>query len=79
MIGDAARLEAVEDLGLRVGDGFDDAEVFEMHRRDRGDHRDMRPHHRGQRRDLAGMVHADLEDAEAVSRGMRASVSGTPQ
>ena len=28
---------------------------------------------------VAGMVHADLEDADRVSAGMRASVSGTPQ
>ena len=47
---------------------------------DRGDHRDVRARQAGQRRDLAGVVHADLGDAErARPRGMRARVSGTPQ
>ena len=36
-----------------------------MHRLDGCDRRDVRTHHHRQRRDLAGMVHADLEDAEA--------------
>ena len=75
-----ARLEAEEDLGLRVGDRFDRAEMFDVDGRDRRHQRDMRPRHAGERRDLAGVVHADLEHAEARrSAGMRASVSGTPQ
>ena len=54
--------------------------MLEMHRRDVGHHRDMRAHHVDQRRDLAGVVHADLEHAVTrASAGMRASVSGTPQ
>ena len=60
----AARLDAGEDLRLRVRDGIERAEEFQMHRRDRGDDRHMRTHQRGQRRDLARMVHADLEHAE---------------
>ena len=39
-----------------------------MDRRDRRDQRDMRPHHAHERRDLAGVVHADLEHAEARVR-----------
>ena len=51
-----------------------------MHRRDGGDHRDVRPGQPRQRRDLAGRVHADLDHREvARPRGIRASVSGTPQ
>jgi hypothetical protein len=56
------------------------AEEFEMHRLDRGDDRDMRPHHPTSGVDLAGVVHADLEDRKArVVAGQRASDSGTPQ
>ena len=40
----AARLEPCEDLRLGVGDGLERAEEFQMHRLDRGDDRDMRPH-----------------------------------
>ena len=51
-----------------------------MHGLDRRDDRHVRPDHGGQRQDLAGMVHADLEDPETrVPRGIRARVSGTPQ
>ncbi len=54
---------ACEDFRLGVGDRLDAGEEFEMHRLDRGD----RPRTCGrtifdQRRDLAGVVHADLED-----------------
>ena len=59
--GSAARLEAKEDFRLGVGDFLQRAEIFQMHRRDRRDDRHMRAHQFGQRRDLAGMVHADLE------------------
>ena len=78
--GDAARNEAGKNLRLGVGDGLDRAEIFDMHRRDRGDQRDMGPHEADQRRDLARMVHADLEHArKRRRRGSRESVSGTPQ
>ena len=60
----SARLEAEKDLRLGVGDRFERAEIFDMDRRDRGDQRRMRADHAHQRRDLAGVVHADLEDAE---------------
>ena len=60
----AARLDAGEDLRLGVGDRLDRAEMLDMHRRDRGDERDMRAHEADERRDLAGVVHADLEHAE---------------
>ena len=38
-------------------------EEAEMRGRDRRDHRDLRPHQAGERRDLAGRVHAELVDA----------------
>ena len=61
---DAAGHEARKNLGLGVGDGLDRVEEFEMHRRDGGDDRDMRSRQRGQRQNLARVVHADLDDAE---------------
>jgi hypothetical protein len=51
----------------------------DMNGLDRRDDRDLGLHHAGERRDLALVVHADLEHAEAAVLGMRASVSGTPQ
>ena len=57
----AARLEPEEDLGLRLGDGADRGEELEMRRRDSSDNRDVRTNQLDQRRDLAGVVHADLE------------------
>ena len=65
----AAGLEAAEDFRLGVGNRLDRAEIFEMHRRDGGDDRDMRLHQPRQRLDLAGMVHAHLEHREARARG----------
>ena len=76
----AAGLDAQEDLGLGVGDFFQRAEKLQMHRRDGGDDGDVRAHEFGERRDLAGMVHADLEHGIfRASAGQRASDSGTPQ
>ena len=40
-------------------------EIFEMNRGYRRYDRDMRPHHRGERRDFARVVHADFEHAES--------------
>ena len=65
------RLEPEEDLRLGVGDRLERAEEFEMHRLDRGDDRDLRAHQAGERLDLAGMVHADLE--HGVARALRAA------
>ena len=42
-----------------------DGEEFQVHRLDRGDDRHVRAHQLRQRRDLAGVVHADLEHAVA--------------
>ena len=67
----AARLDALKNLRLGVGDGLDRGEEFEMHRLDRGDDRDMRAHQPGQRRDLAGVVHAHLE--HRIARARRAA------
>ena len=63
--GDATALQSTENLGLGVGDRLDRSEMFEMDGRDPRDDRDMRLRHCNQRRDLAGMVHADFEHAEA--------------
>ena len=75
----SVRLEAEEDLRLRVGDRFDRAEMLDVDGGDRRHEGDMRPRHAGERRDLARVIHAHLEHAEAGVRGHRASVSGTPQ
>ncbi len=61
----AAGNEPEKDLGLGVRDLIDRLEEFEMHRRDGGDDRHVGPHQPGERRDLAGVVHADLENAVA--------------
>ena len=67
----AARLDALEDFRLGVGDLLDRAEELQMHRLDRGDDRDMRAHQPGQRRNLAGVVHAHFE--HGVTRALRAA------
>jgi hypothetical protein len=66
--GDAALQQASENLRLRVGDRLERGEMFEMRRRDLGDDRDMRLNQLYERGDLSGMVHAELEDAEARVR-----------
>jgi hypothetical protein len=55
------------------------AKGLQMRGGDGGDHRDMRRGQAGQRRDLAGVVHADLDHREIGLGRQRASVSGTPQ
>ena len=65
---DAAGLEPEEDLGLGIGNRLDRREEAEMHRLHRRDHRDMRAHEPREVGDLAGMVHAELEDAVAGVR-----------
>jgi hypothetical protein len=57
----SSRLEAGEDFSLGVGDRLNRAEIFDMHRRDGRDECDMRPRHPHERRDLAGVIHADLD------------------
>ena len=69
--GGAARLDALKNLGLRVGDGLDRGKELQMHRLDGGDDRHMRPHEPGQRRDLARMVHAHFQ--HGVFRALRAA------
>ncbi len=77
--GRAAGHQAVEDLGLGVGDLRHRGEELDMHRLDRGDDGDVRPHHLRQRRDLAGMVHAELEHAIAgVARHARQAERRAP-
>ena len=76
----AARLDAEKISALASAMASSVRKIFQMHRLDGGDDRDMRAHQPGQRRDLARMVHADLEHARSArSPGMRASDSGTPQ
>ncbi len=54
-------LEPIEDLGFCAGDFGDRLEELDMDRRHPGYDRTMRPHEPSQRRNLAGMVHPDLE------------------
>ncbi len=65
------RLDPGEDFRLGVGDRFDRAEEFEMHRLDRGDDRHVRAHQPGERLDLAGVIHAQFE--HGIERGLRAA------
>ena len=68
----AARLQAAEDLALGGRDRLDRGEEAEMGGRDPGDHGDLRPDQAGERRDLAGRVHAELVDAvDRVARRAR--------
>ena len=61
---------ALEDLGLGVGDGLDGIEELDMGRLDGGDDRHIGTDHAGEGTQLAGMIHAELEDAQ---RGPRAA------
>ena len=56
-----AGFKAKKDLGLGIGNRLDRGEEAEMHWLHCRDHRDMRLHQPGKARDLAGMVHAELE------------------
>jgi len=67
----AAWLDALEYLRLGVGDGLDRWEELQMHRLHGGDDRHMGAHQPGQRRDLAGMVHAHFQ--HGVARALRAT------
>ncbi len=62
-----ALLQAFEDLGLRIGDTGKRVEELDVDRRNAGDDGEVRAHEARQRRDLARVVHADLEYAEAGS------------
>ena len=64
----AAGLDAGKDFRLGVGDRLDAGKELQMHRLDRGDDGDMRPHHPDQRLDFAGVIHADLEDRKTHRR-----------
>ena len=48
--------------------GTDDFNHYEMYRLDRGNDRNMRAHQPGQRRDLAGVVHAHFEHGDFARR-----------
>src|SRR5271165_2114455 len=67
--GGSARFEPEKNLGLGIGDRLDRIEEFEMDGLDGGDDGDVGAYQPGERRDLARMVHADLE--HAVARGDR--------
>ena len=67
----AARLDAEKDFGLGVGDLCERAQIFQMHRRDRGDDRDMRADEARQRLDLAFVVHAHFQ--HRIARACRTS------
>ena len=77
--GGAARLQAFEDLGLRLGDRRLVGEMLEVHRLDRRHDGYMRADELRQRADLAGWFMPISKTPKAASAGMRASVSGTPQ
>ncbi len=57
--------QTFEDFRLGVGDLLDRFEILQMHRRDRGDDRDIGAHQARQRPDLARMIHAEFEDRKA--------------
>src|SRR5262249_59071449 len=57
----AAALEPEEDFRLGVRDRLERAEEFKMHRLDRGDDRDLRPHQPRERPDFARTGPAQLE------------------
>jgi hypothetical protein len=62
----------LEDLGLCLRDLVDGGEVLQMHHRDRGDDRNVGPREIGQVGDLAGVVHAHLDDrVDGVRRQAR--------
>ena len=65
----AARLDAEKDFRLGVGDLGQRAEVLQMHRRDRGDDRDMRADQPRQRLDLAFVIHAHFEHGVTCACG----------
>ncbi len=60
-----ALLQAFEDLRLRVRDIAERVEELDVDGRDPGDDGDVRAHEARQRRNLARVVHADFEHAEA--------------
>ena len=64
----AVGAHAREDFGLGIGDLLDRGEGGQMDRLDGRDQRDVGSDQLGQRRQLAGMVHARLEDAEGGVR-----------
>ncbi|MGY4430392.1 hypothetical protein ACVWWO_002869 [Bradyrhizobium sp. F1.13.1] len=49
---------------LLAADGFERAELLQMHRLDVDDERDCRPRQFAEPRDFAGLVHAHLDDPE---------------
>src|SRR5215213_6452233 len=59
--GRATGFNTGENLRLGVRDGVKRAEEFQMHGRNGGDDGNLRAHQLRQRRDLARMIHADLE------------------
>src|SRR3954470_22805479 len=60
--GRAAGFDPAEYFRLGVGNAFDRIEEFKMYGLDRGDDRNMRAHHAGERLDFARVVHAHFED-----------------
>ena len=64
----SVRLEAEDNLSLRVGDRLDRAEMLDVDGGDRRHEGDMRPRHAGERRNLARVIHAHLEHTEARVR-----------
>src|SRR5262249_44963104 len=59
--GSPAGLDACEDFSLGIGDLFQRPEIFEVHRFNAGNNCHAGTDDGGKRRDLARVVHADLE------------------
>ncbi len=66
--GGAIWLQPLADGALLYGDSFERAEGLKMRGGDRRDHCNMRAGHTRKGRDLAGVIHADLEDGELCLR-----------
>src|SRR5262249_35106645 len=65
----ATALDAEEDFRLGVGDRLERAEELEVHRLDRRDDSNLRPHQLDEWLNLAGMVHANFEYRVACTLG----------
>jgi len=59
--GGAVRRHAEEYFGLGFGNVGERTEKLEMHRRNRGDDRDMRPNQASERRDFARVIHSHFQ------------------
>ena len=66
--GSGAGVKLLDQLVFGAGDVGDGGKEFQVHRRDVGHHSYVRVRQLGQRCDLAGMRHAELDDRDLVLR-----------